>query len=100
MGLILIHKRVNLSFTDKPEERDRMESGRNDEENGDARSREGARTLFLRLLQRLTRPALPAAGDEAPADSLLPPGQRSGSGTESLAPYLSNYRNSLPGPLE
>ena len=77
-----------------------MEAGRNEDGDGDGSSGEGARSLFLRLLQRLTRPALPPAGDAPPADSLLPPGQRSGSGTESMAPYLSNYRNSRPGPLE
>jgi hypothetical protein len=84
-----------------PEERERMNSGRNDDEAADAATSEGARALFLRLLQKLTRPPLPAAGDEPPADSLLPPpGQRSGRGTRSLAPYLSHYRNSRPGELE
>ncbi|MEJ8834983.1 hypothetical protein [Ramlibacter sp. AN1133] len=77
-----------------------MEPARNEDERGDAAAREGARTLFQRLLQRLTRPAPAPSGDEPPTDSLPPPGQRSGSGTESLAPYLSNYRNSRPGPLE
>ncbi|WP_325109781.1 hypothetical protein [Ramlibacter sp.] len=73
-----------------------MEPGRNDDE-----MREGARTLFLRLLQKLTRPGAPPEGDRRPADSqLLPPGQRSGRGTESLAPYLDNYRNTRPGALE
>jgi len=87
MGLILIRGGVNLG---------RMEPGRNDDE-----MREGARTLFLRLLQKLRHPGVPPAGDEAPADSLLPPpGQRSGRGTESLAPYLDHYRNSRPGRLE
>jgi hypothetical protein len=82
------------------EEQDCMESARNDEENGEAKSPEGARALFLRLLQKLTRPALPPADDAPPADGLPPPGKRSGRGTESMAPYLSNYRNSRPGPLE
>jgi hypothetical protein len=83
------------------EERDCMKSsGRKDEENGDAATSDSARALFLRLLQKLTRPAQPAPGDEQPSDSLLPPGQRSGSGTDSLAPYLSNHRNTRPGPLE
>jgi hypothetical protein len=77
-----------------------MESGRKDEEEGDAAASEGARALFLRLLQKLTRPATPAAGDEPPPESLPPPGQRTGRGAGSLAPYLSNYRNSRPGPLE
>ena len=76
-----------------------MEPGNNDER-WDAASREGARPLFLRLLQRLTRPALPPPGDEPPAESLLPPGQRSGEGTESLEPYLNQYRNTRPGSLE
>jgi hypothetical protein len=77
-----------------------MESGRNHDEQGDAAAHEGARALFLRLLQKLTRPAQPPAGDAPAGDGLPPPGKRSGSGTESLAPYLSNYRNSRPGPLE
>lgn len=72
----------------------------NDDRNAEAGSADGARALFLRLLQKLTRPALPPAGDEFPADPLLPPGKRSGEGTDSLAPYLSQYRNSRPGPLE
>jgi hypothetical protein len=76
-----------------------MESGRNKHDDADAAD-DGARAMLLRLLHRITRPALPAPGDEAPSDSLLPPGQRSGRGTESLAPYLSNYRNSRPGALE
>jgi len=76
-----------------------MDSGRNDDDNSDATAHEGARALFLRLLEKLRRPAPPAAGDEAP-DSLPPPGQRSGQGTESLAPYLDNHRNTRPGPLE
>jgi len=76
-----------------------MECAGNDEED-QAPAPEGTRTLLLRLMQRLTRatPSLPR--DEAPADSLLPPGQRTGRGTGSLAPYLSNHRNSRPGPLE
>ena len=77
-----------------------MESGRNDNEHWDGASREGARALFQRLLHRLSRPALPAGGDELPADSLLPAGQRSGRGTESIEPYLNQYRNSRPGRLE
>ncbi|GAB3655808.1 hypothetical protein [Ramlibacter alkalitolerans] len=76
-------------------------SGRKDEENGDAAAAsERARALFQRLLQKLTRPALPAPEDEQPADSLLPAGKRSGRGTDSLTPYLSNHRNTRPGPLE
>ena len=31
---------------------------------------------------------------------LAPPGQRSGSGLDSLEPYLEQGRNSRPGPLE
>jgi len=77
-----------------------MESTRNDDQSHDAASPEGARALFLRLLQRLKGTALPAAADEPPADSLMPPGQRSGRGTESMAPYLSEHRNTRPGPLE
>jgi len=38
----------------------------------------------------------------APKDDsqLAPPGQRSGSGTESLEAYLEHGRHSRPGPLE
>jgi hypothetical protein len=32
--------------------------------------------------------------------SLPPPGQRSGSGSSSLAPYLEEVRGTRPGPLE
>jgi hypothetical protein len=32
--------------------------------------------------------------------ALAPPGQRSGSGTESLEAYLEQGRHSRPGPLE
>ena len=77
-----------------------MEPGRDHEDRLDGASGEGARSVFLRLLQKLTRPALPSAGDAPPPTSLLPPGQRSGRGTESLEPYLDHYRNSRPGPLE
>ena len=76
-----------------------MEPARHDEDQRDAAASEGARTLFLRFLQRLTRPVTTTGGEGAP-ESLPPPGQRSGRGTESLAPYLDNYRNSRPGPLE
>ena len=79
-----------------------MESGRNrDDEIDDweGASGEGARALFRRLLQKLTRPARAAGGEPSP-DSLLPPGQRSGRGTESLEPYLNQYRNSRPSSLE
>ena len=77
-----------------------MKPGRHDSERWDGASSEGARADLLRLLQKLTRPAQRPAGDERPPDSLLPPGQRSGEGTESLEPYLNQYRNSRPGPLE
>jgi hypothetical protein len=76
-----------------------MEPARNEDEDGAAAPHESARALFLRLLQRLTRGGAQAPADEA-SDSLRPPGQRSGSGSESLAPYLDHYRNSRPGPLE
>jgi hypothetical protein len=77
-----------------------MESGRKDDQNLDAATPEGARALFLRLLQKLTGPASPAGDAGAADDALRPAGQRSGRGTRSLAPYLDHYRNSRPGPLE
>jgi hypothetical protein len=77
-----------------------MKPGRQDIDRWDGASSEGARAVLLRLLQKLTRPAQPPTDDECPPDSLPPPGQRSGEGTESLEPYLNQYRNSRPGPLE
>ena len=78
-----------------------MEAGRDNRENGEAAAWDAAGALLLRLLQKVTRrPAAPPAGDELPLDSLPPPGQRSGRGAQSLAPYLDQFRNSRPGPLE
>ncbi|KQT07591.1 hypothetical protein [Ramlibacter sp. Leaf400] len=47
--------------------------------------------LVRRLLDGLRRRQL---------NELPPAGQRSGEGTESLAPYLEQGRNSRPAPLE
>ncbi|GAB3774833.1 hypothetical protein GCM10028796_49860 [Ramlibacter monticola] len=77
-----------------------MECGRNPQEDADETSQEGARSLFLRLLERLKRVDPPPSGEQAAPDSLLPPGRRSGRGTESLEPYLNQYRNSRPSSLE
>lgn len=51
------------------------------------------RGLLGALLRGLSR------GRSAPAP-LAPPGQRSGTGTESLEAYLVQHRESRPAPLE
>jgi hypothetical protein len=76
-----------------------MEFRRNHHENGDAaRTKPGA--LLLCLLHRIQRPLWPAGVVQDAGDSLLPPGSRSGSGAESLVPYLSQVRSTRPAPLE
>lgn len=65
----------------------------------------GPSALVRRLLRRLKSP--PPAADEHAGDvrppapgPLAPEGRRSGEGTESIAPYLDQARNSRPTPLE
>lgn len=51
--------------------------------------------LLQRLLQKMAGEEQRGAGTSKP-----PPGQRSGSGADSVAPYLDEARNTRPGPLE
>jgi hypothetical protein len=53
--------------------------------------------LLQRLLQKIAGADGEQRGDGA---AKPPPGQRSGSGSDSVAPYLDEARNSRPGPLE
>ncbi|WP_427914580.1 hypothetical protein ACPWT1_06600 [Ramlibacter sp. MMS24-I3-19] len=55
------------------------------------RSQQGLLGALLRGLSR-SRSAAPPP--------LAPPGQRSGTGSDSLEPYLANQRDSRPAPLE
>ena len=73
-----------------------------DPEQANALSPQGQGGLLRRILQRINPPLPPAAGDQLPPprDPLLPAGQRSGKGAESLEPYLDQYRHSRPGRLE
>lgn len=57
----------------------------------------GTSQLLQRLLQKVAGADGKQRGDGAPKP---PPGQRSGSGADSVAPYLDEARNSRPGPLE
>jgi hypothetical protein len=59
----------------------------------------GTSTLLQRLLQKIGAPEEQesSGGRTRP---LPPAGRRSGSGTESLGPYLDETRNTRPGPLE
>lgn len=77
-----------------------MQSGRKEPEEEDTVNRERPGGLLQRILHRI-RPGAPG-GPEAsePQESLLPPGRRSGNGTESLEPYLDQYRHSRPSRLE
>ena len=50
-------------------------------------------SLMQRLLGRLR-------ARQRPRGPLAPPGERSGEGTESIAPYLQQTRSTRPGPLE
>lgn len=78
------------------------QSGGDDPQQVNAVSQQGQGGLLQRILQKIKAPYAAPAGDQPPAprDSLLPPGQRSGEGTESLEPYLDQYRHSRPGRLE
>ena len=51
-------------------------------------------TLMQRLLGRLR------ARQRGRNPKLAPAGERSGEGTESIAPYLEQARSTRPGPLE
>ena len=51
-------------------------------------------TLMQRLLGRLR------ARQHHRVPKLAPAGERSGEGTESIAPYLEQTRSTRPGPLE
>jgi len=79
-----------------------MACGRNDPDEADAASRERPGGLLQRILHKIKPTLPPAASDAAapPPDSLLPPGRRSGNGTQSLEPYLDQYRHSRPSRLE
>jgi hypothetical protein len=66
----------------------------NDTDSGFTRTRAASPAQMLRaLLRRLS-------GARAEPQPLLPPGRRSGRGSESLEPYLKHGRDSAPGPLE
>jgi hypothetical protein len=75
-----------------------MEFRRDSRHDGEAAARNGAGGLLLGLLQKLGRTG--AASHCAPDSELAPPGRRSGAGTDSLVPYLSQGRASRPAPLE
>ena len=77
-----------------------MQPARKDDDEVAAPATEGPRMLFQRFLQRLTGAVAPPADDAAHTGPLLPPGRRTGRGTQSLAPYLDNHRNTRPGSLE
>lgn len=53
-------------------------------------------SLLQRLLQSFARPA--REGEPHAGDSLHPAGRRSGSGVQSIAPYLEAARNTRPSP--
>lgn len=74
-----------------------MEFRRIKREHKEEPERSGAAALLLALLQRVGRPA---RAPQESSDSLQPAGNRSGSGTDSLVPYLDQARNSRPAPLE
>lgn len=57
----------------------------------------GTSRLLQRLLRKIAGKDEPSAGEGARKQ---PAGQRSGSGSDSVAPYLDETRNSRPGPLE
>ena len=57
----------------------------------------GTSKLLQRLLHKMAGADGQQRGDGAPKP---PPGQRSGSGADSVAPYLDEVRNTRPGPLE
>lgn len=57
----------------------------------------GTSQLLQRLLQKMAGADGQQRADAAPRQ---PPGQRSGSGADSVGPYLDEERNSRPGPLE
>ena len=54
-------------------------------------------TLFTRLLDKLAGQRTP---DKPPGDELPAPGQRSGRGASTIAPYLEHGRSTRPGDLE
>lgn len=57
------------------------------------RNRASPSALFRSLLRKLARSRTGSA-------ALPPAGQRSGRGSDSLEPYLSEARRTRPGPLE
>ena len=57
----------------------------------------GTSKLLQRLLLKMAGADGQQRGDGAPK---RPAGHRSGSGADSVAPYLDEARNSRPGPLE
>ena len=59
----------------------------------------GTSSLLRRLLKKISGAGQPErAGPRAPP--LDPAGRRSGSGAQSIAPYLDEKRNTQPGSLE
>lgn len=57
----------------------------------------GTSKLLQKLLNKIARADEQQAGEGA---SRRPAGHRSGSGSDSVAPYLDEARNTRPGPLE
>lgn len=53
-----------------------------------------------KLLQRLLHKMAGAEGQRGAGTPKPPPGRRSGTGADSVAPYLDEVRNTRPGPLE
>ena len=58
----------------------------------------GVSPLLQRLLHKITGER--QEQERAPSPTLPPAGRRSGSGADSVAPYLDETRNSRPAPLE
>jgi hypothetical protein len=77
-----------------------MEFRRNNPQTRDEAQRNRPGALLLCLLNTMKRPLCPAGVQQHASESLAPPGSRSGRGTESLVPYLSQVRNTRPAPLE
>ncbi|NNU43784.1 hypothetical protein [Ramlibacter montanisoli] len=80
-----------MSTRNKYESRARADDTGSDPQGG------GTSKLLQRLLHKMAGTDGQQRGDGAPKP---PPGHRSGSGADSVAPYLDEARNSRPGPLE
>lgn len=60
----------------------------------------GLSPLLQRLMQKITGQRQDQERARGAAPSLSPAGRRSGSGADSLTPYMDETRNSRPAPLE